>query len=61
MMKPGQTPPRHYEGDLNKENFDLIAKVIELIAVIGWSDDDTYTFADGDRWYKFNPKEDDHE
>jgi len=40
---------------LNKETFDLIAKVIELINLIGWNDDDTYTFTDGDRWARFDP------
>jgi len=58
MMKPGDRSPNEFE-DLDLENFDLIAKVIELIEVIGWSDDDTYTFADGDRWYKFDPNGDD--
>ena len=38
---------------VEKENFDLVAKCIELINIIGWSDDDTYTFVDGDRWVKF--------
>lgn len=40
---------------LNKETFDLIAKVIELINLIGWNDDGTYTFNDGDRWARFDP------
>lgn len=44
--------------NLESENFDLVAKVIELINVIGWNDDNTYTFADGDRWYKFDPQGD---
>lgn len=47
--------------NLDKENFDLVAKVIELINVIGWNDDNTYTFADGDRWYKFDPQGDSNE
>ena len=42
-------------NDLNKETFDLIAKVIELINVIGWEPDGTYTFSDGDRWARFDP------
>lgn len=42
-------------SNLDEENFDLVAKVIELINVIGWNDDDTYTFANGDRWRKFDP------
>lgn len=46
---------RQYIKDLEMETFDLIAKVIELINVIGWDDDDTYTFEDGERWAKFDP------
>lgn len=46
-----------YIKDLEMETFDLIAKVIELINVIGWDDDDTYTFSDGDRWAKFDPED----
>ena len=42
-------------AELERENFDLVAKCIELINVIGWSDDDTYTYQDGDRWAKFDP------
>lgn len=45
-----------YIKELEMETFDLIAKVIELINVIGWNDDDTYTFKDGDRWAKFDPE-----
>jgi hypothetical protein len=41
---------------IERENFDLVAKVVELINVIGWNDDDTYTFEDGERWAKFNPE-----
>ena len=40
---------------LDRDAFDHIAKVIELINVIGWEPDDTYTFNDGDRWSKFDP------
>jgi hypothetical protein len=40
-----------------KETFDLVAKVVELINELGWDPDDSYTFIDGDRWYKFNPDE----
>ena len=43
--------------DQDKEMFDLIAKCVELINKIGWGDDDTYTFNDGDRWNKFDPME----
>ncbi len=51
------TTPKRFD-DLDKENFDLVAKCIELIERIGWSDDGTYTFKDGDRWTRFevNPK-----
>ncbi len=45
--------------DLDQENFDLVAKCIELIEHIGWSDDGTYTFKDGDRWARFNPEGED--
>ena len=48
----------NYIKELEMETFDLIAKVIELINVIGWNDDDTYTFEDGDRWAKFDPEGD---
>jgi hypothetical protein len=51
----------HVFNDTEQENFDLVAKVVELINVIGWNDDDTYTFADGDRWYRFDPEGDSSE
>lgn len=41
------------------ETFDLVAKVVELINVIGWDDDECYTFSDGDKWYRFEPTEED--
>lgn len=41
---------------LERENFDLVQKVIWLInAYPGWSEDDTFSFPDGDRWAKFDP------
>ena len=43
---------------LEKENFDLVAKVVELINVLGWDESDCYEFNDGDKWYKFDPVED---
>jgi len=46
------TTPNVFDN-VDEENFDLVAKVVELINIIGWNDDDTYTFADGDRWAKF--------
>jgi hypothetical protein len=47
------TNPNTFDN-LDEEMFDLVAKVIELINVIGWNDDDTYTFEDGDRWAKLD-------
>ncbi|MHC4278262.1 MAG: hypothetical protein ACYSTI_13230 [Planctomycetota bacterium] len=45
--------------DLEQENFDLIAKVIYLINIgPGWSEDNTFTFPDGETWGKL---EDDNE
>ena len=43
--------------ELELEAFDLVRKCIELINRVGWDEDDTYTFDDGDRWAKFNPEE----
>lgn len=44
---------------LERENFDLTAKVIYLIKEFpGWSADDTFTFPDGDTWRKFEPEGD---
>ena len=40
----------------DQDVFDLIAKVIELINVIGWECDDTHTFHDGERWARFDPE-----
>jgi hypothetical protein len=37
--------------DIERENFDLIAKVIWLIETgPGWSEDNTFTFPDGETW-----------
>ena len=46
-----------YIDAIEKENYDLVAKVVELISIKGWDDDGSYTFKDGDRWYKFDPLE----
>ncbi len=47
-----------YDGDLDQENFDLIAKVIYLIESQGlWSEEDTFTFPDGETWGRFDPEE----
>lgn len=43
--------------DQEKETFDLVSKIVELINQKGWDVDDSYTFNDGDRWYKFDPVE----
>ncbi len=45
--------------ELNKELFDLTAKVIHLIRYYpGWDKDDSYTFPDGDTWHRFDPERD---
>jgi hypothetical protein len=42
---------------VDKENFDLVAKVTWLIDEFpGWSEDDTFTFPDGDTWHRFDPE-----
>jgi len=50
------TKLRDYDGsrrDLEIENFDLIAKVKELLNTHKlWGPDGTYTFEDGERWAK---------
>ena len=39
---------------VDEECFDLVAKVTWLIEQYpGWSEDDTFTFPDGDTWTKF--------
>lgn len=46
--------------ELEQENFDLIAKVRELLHTHDlWEDDDTYTFSDGERWYRLREIYDD--
>ena len=40
---------------LSEENYDLIGKVIWLINNgPGWSEDDTFTFPDGETWARFD-------
>jgi len=47
----------HYDGDVERENFHLIAKVIYLIDSNKlWSEDDTFTFPDGETWGRFDPE-----
>lgn len=49
---------KDYDGDLDQENFDLLAKVIELLNDHNlWGEDHTYTFKDGERWAEFKPEE----
>lgn len=55
-MCSGKTKLNDYgvsRKDLEQENFDLIAKVHELLTTHDlWGDDNTYTFSDGERWAK---------
>jgi len=54
------TTLKQYDGDLDMENFDLIAKVKELLNTHQlWGPDGTYTFKDGERWAYL--EEHDHE
>ena len=50
------TKLKAYNGSrrhLEMENFDLIAKVLELLNTHNlWGPDGTYTFEDGERWAK---------
>jgi hypothetical protein len=53
---------RDYDGDLDRENFELIAKVVYLITVhAGWSEDGTFTFPDGETWGKLEEIDDDEQ
>ena len=57
-----RTKLKDYGEDLDLENFDLIAKVIELLTTHNlWNPDDTYTFEDGERWAKFETGDEDSE
>jgi len=50
---------KDYNGDLDMENFDLIAKVIELLGEHNlWGPDGTYTFKDGERWARVDVEDD---
>lgn len=49
---------KEYIKELEMETFDLIAKAIELINLVGWDDNGTYTFSNGEVWARFDP---DHE
>lgn len=41
----------------DKEIFDLIAKVIEVINTHSlWGSEDEYKFKDGEVWYRFDPE-----
>lgn len=39
----------------DKEIFDLIARVIFCIEIIGWDEEDSFTFPDGETWGRFDP------
>jgi hypothetical protein len=42
-------------AELERENFDLIAKVKEILTAHNlWGPDNTYTFNDGERWANLN-------
>ena len=50
---------KEYSEHLDIENFDLIAKVIELLTTHDlWEPDGTYTFEDGERWARLEELED---
>ena len=45
--------------DIATENFDLIAKVIDLLTTHSlWGPDGTYTFDDGERWANIKEQND---
>lgn len=45
-----------YVLEIERETFELIAQVIEILNEHGlWGPDDTYTWKDGTRWLKFDP------
>lgn len=51
INRTGGTKLKDYKGDLDMENFDLIAKVIYLLSYNElWSEDGTFTFPDGETW-----------
>jgi hypothetical protein len=52
VVSAGNSKLKHYtKAELERENFDLVAKVTELLDDHDlWSDDGTYTFKDGERW-----------
>lgn len=54
------TALKHYTNkQLCQENFDLIAKVIELLTSHDlWDHDGFYTFNDGERWARLEELED---
>lgn len=48
---------KDYDGDLDRENFELIAKIVWLLESQAlWDYDDTYTFPDGETWGRFDPE-----
>jgi hypothetical protein len=56
-VPPHQTKAE-YILDLEKETFDLIAKITCLLSEHElWEDNGTYSFSDGDRWSRFKPED----
>lgn len=51
------TKLKDYNGDLDQENFELIAKVVFLLTAHDlWAEDETYTFPDGECWGRLEGK-----
>jgi len=51
VNRSNRTRLKDYHEVLDEENFDLIAKVKELLNTHNlWGPDGTYTFKDGERW-----------
>ena len=44
-----------YNKELEQEAFALLSKVVGLIELIGWDEDGTYTFPDGEVWREYKP------
>lgn len=53
VRRSNGTRLKEYDEHLDMENFDLIAKVVELLTTHKlWGPDGTYSFEDGERWAK---------
>jgi hypothetical protein len=62
LSRTNGTKLKDYGEHLDVENFDLIAKVIELLDTHDlWEPNGTYSFKDGERWAQFKPEENDNE